>query len=157
MLQLKYALWQCDKKNPVRVYARSRPAASHHHEAPTVAYMTIWIVSPIASSGWSKMVNINKKWWYKLKICVSFWENATFVFWQCQGSWFWVWKKISITIFHKNNCHFLWLLLFCPYSTQTEHLRHFGVVSSNPNKLFLTHRLLICTTIFYLCLSFWTI
>ena len=39
---------------------------------------------------------------YNSKVNVAFWENATFVFWLCQNSWFWVWKNFfSITIFHK--------------------------------------------------------
>ena len=40
---------------------------------------------------------------YNSKVNVAFWENATFVFWLCQNSWFWVWKIFfSITIFKKN-------------------------------------------------------
>ena len=39
---------------------------------------------------------------YNWKVNVAFWENATFVFWLCQNSWFWVWKIFfTIAIFHK--------------------------------------------------------
>ena len=55
-------------------------------------------------SKWSRTIRGTKKWGYKWHLSVSFWENATFVFWLCQNSWFWVWKFFfSNAIFHKNH------------------------------------------------------
>ena len=52
----------------------------------------------------SRMIRWTQKWGYKWHLSVSFWENATFVFWLSQNSWFWVWKKFfSKAIFHKNH------------------------------------------------------
>ena len=55
------------------------------------------------SPGGSRMINQCKKCGYNFYPPMSFWENANFVVWPCQNSWFWVWKKFfSITIFKKN-------------------------------------------------------
>ena len=55
------------------------------------------------SHGGSRMINQWKKCGYFFYPPMSFWENANFVVWPCQNSWFWVWKKFfSITIFKKN-------------------------------------------------------
>ena len=55
------------------------------------------------SHGGSRMINQWKKNRVLFFPPMSFWENANFVVWPCQNSWFWVWKKFfSITIFKKH-------------------------------------------------------
>ena len=62
----------------------------------------------------SHMISQVWKCGYNSKVYVAFWENATFVFWLCKNSWFWVSIFFSITIFHKYiTLLFLWHLLFC--------------------------------------------
>ena len=49
------------------------------------------------------MINQWKNFGYFFYPPMSFWENANFVVWPCQNSWFWVWKKFfSIIIFKKH-------------------------------------------------------
>ena len=55
-------------------------------------------------SKWSRTIRGTQKWGYKWHLSVSFRENAIFVFWLCQNSWFWVWNFFfSNAIFHKNH------------------------------------------------------
>ena len=53
------------------------------------------------------MMYVFENYGYNFYSIMAFWENATFVFWLCQNSWFWVWKKsFSITIFHEKKLPF---------------------------------------------------
>ena len=55
----------------------------------------------------SLMMYVFENYGYNFYSIMAFWENATFVFWLCQNSWFWVWKKnFSITIFHEKKLPF---------------------------------------------------
>ena len=61
------------------------------------------MISAISSwdfgSKWSRTIRGTQKWGYKWHLSVSFSENATFVFWLCQNSWFWVWKFFLVMPF----------------------------------------------------------
>ena len=55
------------------------------------------------SHGGSRMIIQCKKCGYNFYPPMSFWENANFVVWPCQNSWFWIWKKFfSKFIFKKH-------------------------------------------------------
>ena len=57
----------------------------------------------------SLMMYVFENYGYNFYSIMAFWENATFVYWLCQNSWFWIWKKIfSITIFHEKK-----IAIFC--------------------------------------------
>ena len=62
--------------------------------------------TPYSHQG-SLMIYVFENYGYNFYSIMAFWENATFVFWLCQNSWFWVWKKnFSITIFHEKKLPF---------------------------------------------------
>ena len=74
--------------------------------------MTIWIAPPVPSSRtgfrWSKMIKINKKWWYKLKVLRVLLRKCYFcILTMSRQLILGLKKNFSITIFQKKSLSFL--------------------------------------------------